>query len=124
MAQAAPESNKDAEKDAPSWANLKSEEPPPWAKNEGPQAEKPFEVPFGVYLIASSLVAIATVGSIFEYFNQNAIFGIIQPDSPLWLPILGFFSITGLPSTGFLFYKAISSANKASEEADRQDGFL
>jgi hypothetical protein len=43
---------------------------------------------------------------VFEYFNKNPVFGVIQPDNPLWAPILGFFAITGLPtavSTVFLF---------------------
>jgi hypothetical protein len=40
------------------------------------------------------------VGSVFEYFDKNAIFGVVQPDSPLWLPIIGLFAITGLPTAG------------------------
>lgn len=40
------------------------------------------------------------VGSIFEYANKNAVFGVIQPDSPLWAPILGLFALTGLPMAG------------------------
>lgn len=27
-------------------------------------------------------------------------FGVVQPDSPLWAPILGFFAITGIPTAG------------------------
>lgn len=38
------------------------------------------------------------VGSIFEYFNQNPLFGVVQPDNPLWAPILGVFAVTGFPS--------------------------
>jgi hypothetical protein len=38
------------------------------------------------------------VGSIFEYFNQNPLFGVVQPDNPLWAPVLGLFAITGLPT--------------------------
>lgn len=45
------------------------------------------------------------VGSVFEYVNQRAVFDVIQPDSPLYAPILGFFALTGLPTAGFLFYK-------------------
>ena len=45
------------------------------------------------------------VGSIFEYANQHAIIDVIQPDSPLYTPILGFFALTGFPTAGFLFYK-------------------
>lgn len=40
------------------------------------------------------------VGSIFEYVDGNAVFGVVQPDSPLWAPILGFFAFTGIPSAG------------------------
>lgn len=40
------------------------------------------------------------VGSVFEYANKNAIFGVIQPDSGLYAPILGGMAITGLPSAG------------------------
>lgn len=108
----------------PSWAKPGTEELPPWARHEAAApVDSSGDLPFPVYLIGSCLVAIAAVGSIFEYFNQNPIFGVVQPDSPLWAPILGVFAITGFPSAGFLFYKAISLANKASEEADRADGF-
>jgi vacuolar iron transporter family protein len=58
------------------------------------------------------------VGSVFEFTNKNPIFGVVQPDSFLYGPILGIFALTGLPTAGWLFYKAISSANA---EADRQD---
>lgn len=40
------------------------------------------------------------VGSIFEYLDGNAIFGVVAPDSPLWAPILGFFAFTGIPMAG------------------------
>ena len=40
------------------------------------------------------------VGSIFELLNQNPIFGVVGPDSPLYTPILGLFSVTGLPTAG------------------------
>eukprot|EP00882_Tetradesmus_deserticola_P013031 GHRQ01013818.1.p2 GENE.GHRQ01013818.1~~GHRQ01013818.1.p2 ORF type:complete len:161 (-),score=22.91 GHRQ01013818.1:901-1383(-) len=40
------------------------------------------------------------VGSVFEYLDKNALFGVVQPDSPLWAPILGLFAITGLPTAG------------------------
>ena len=40
------------------------------------------------------------VGSVFEIINKNPLFGIVQPSSPLWLPILGFFAVTGVPSAG------------------------
>ncbi|KAL2644088.1 hypothetical protein R1flu_011675 [Riccia fluitans] len=113
------------EEKVPGWAQPGSDELPPWAKSDRPQTQEPAQdLPVAVYLIGSSLVAIAAVGSIFEYFNKNPVFGVVQPDSPLWAPILGFFAITGLPSAGFLFYKGVQLANKASEEIDREDGFL
>jgi hypothetical protein len=113
----------DAEK-VPEWAKPGSEELPPWARNEvAKPKEQAEDLPFFVYLIASSLVAIAAVGSVFEYFNKNPIFGVVPPDSPFWAPILGIFVFTGFPSAGFLWFKAISLANKASEDQDREDGY-
>ena len=63
------------------------------------------------------------IGSVFEYANQHAIFDVIQPDSPLYAPILGFFAVTGLPTAGFLFYKAVQSANREAERMDKLDGY-
>ncbi len=40
------------------------------------------------------------VGSIFEYVDGNAIFGVIQSDSPVWAPILLFMGVTGIPMSG------------------------
>ena len=104
----------------------------PWERRERLQKAAETEdlgLPFGVYLLASVLVAIAAVsrilcceycivlgfngtcngmpmfpflqvGSVFEIINKNPLFGIVQPSSPLWLPILGFFAVTGVPSAG------------------------
>ena len=58
------------------------------------------------------------MGSVFEFVNKNAIFGVLPPSSPLYTPILALFALTGLPSAGWLFYKAVTTAN---EEAERQD---
>ena len=63
------------------------------------------------------------IGSIFEYANQHAIFDVIHPDSPLYTPILGFFALTGLPTAGFLFYRAVSAANAEAERLDKLDGY-
>lgn len=98
---------------------------PPWLRKE--QLEKlrdPNEssIPFAVFLVGSVLVAIATVGSIFELINQNPIFGVIQPGNLLYTPILGFFSLTGLPTAGFLFLKGVQGANAMSERMDKVDG--
>jgi hypothetical protein len=54
---------RDAEK-IPEWAKPGSEELPPWARNEvAKPKEQAEDLPFFVYLIASSLVAIAAVWS-------------------------------------------------------------
>lgn len=58
----------------------------------------------------------------FEITAQHALFGVIPPENPLWLPILGFFAATGLPTSGFLFYRAITKANEAADRMDRFDG--
>jgi hypothetical protein len=107
----------------------KEEEVPSWIRSERErklQAEEGSDLPFPVYLIGSALVAIAAVwqcpetlmhmlsrmacmicagsglqvGSIFEFANKNAIFGVVKPDNFLWAPILLFFAVTGLPSAG------------------------
>ena len=43
---------------------------------------------------------LSQVGSIFEFTNRNAIFGVLPPENPLWAPILLLFAVTGLPSAG------------------------
>lgn len=95
----------------------------PWVRREREEAarasgEGPSGPPFAVFLVASALVAIAAVGSVFEFVNKNAIFGVLPPESPLYTPILALFALTGLPSAGWLFFKAVTTAN---EEARRQD---
>ena len=176
------------------------EELPVWARREVVrqlEKEDGVDLPFGVYLLASALVAIAAVstpcrraekhvlarerfcrlsapalcrslpqrsargashlyavqvGSVFEFANKNAIFGAVPPSSPLYAPILLTFAVTGIPSAGapphllvvqlacagvqkaqmltrgacaagYLFFKAINSANREAERQDRADGF-
>ncbi|EIE21297.1 hypothetical protein COCSUDRAFT_83521, partial [Coccomyxa subellipsoidea C-169] len=103
------------------------EEPlPPWIRGERERklaADEGSDLLFPVYLIGSALVAIAAVGSIFEFANRNPIFGVLPPSNFLWAPILLFFSITGFPSAGFLFFKAITAANKEAERQDKIDGY-
>lgn len=102
------------------------EEEPIWVRRERErelQEKEGKDLPFGVYLIGSALVAIAAVGSVFEYANKNPIFDVIYPDSALYTPILGLFALTGLPSAGFLFYKAVTAANKEAERMDKLDGY-
>uniref|UniRef100_A0A0D3G994 Uncharacterized protein n=1 Tax=Oryza barthii TaxID=65489 RepID=A0A0D3G994_9ORYZ len=81
------------------------------------------ELPFFAYLLASAITAIAAIGSIFEYANQRPVFGVVSPDSALYAPLLGFFVFTGIPTSGFLWFKAVQTANKEAEEQDRRDGF-
>lgn len=112
----------------PSWAKPDSDEPPPWARKEGKgqtagAAEQAFQIPFYVYLLSSAIVAIAAVGSVFEYLNQKPVFGLLNSDSVFYAPLLGLFAITGVPTSIFLWFKSIEAANKAAEEQDRQDGY-
>ena len=51
------------------------------------------------------------VGSIFEFANRNAIFGVVKPDNFLWAPILLFFAITGLPSAGVVVCAGLHGAD-------------
>ncbi|KAL3149065.1 hypothetical protein ABBQ32_001909 [Trebouxia sp. C0010 RCD-2024] len=101
------------------------DELPPWARKEKERELAALEkdLPFGVYLLGSAIVAIAATGSWFELQNKNAIFGVLGPDNPFWSIILGFFGVSGFPTSGYLFYKAIQSANRASERADKADGY-
>lgn len=102
-----------------------TEEEPIWVRREREReivAKEGKDLPFGLYLLLSSFVAIAAIGSVFEYVNKNPVFDVIQPDNPLWAPILGLFAITGLPTSGYLFYKAVTSANKEAERMDKLDG--
>lgn len=108
--------------DAAPPAVRRTNEEPPWVRRERErelQAAAPKELPFGVYLLLSVIVAIAAVrfclpvllttrvrayccspaqtGSIFEFGAQNPIFGVLGADSPLYTPILGLFVLTGFP---------------------------
>eukprot|EP00955_Chlamydomonas_euryale_P107616 365783-Chlamydomonas_euryale.AAC.27 len=75
---------------------------PIWVRREREReaAKKDQGVPWALYLVASVLIAIAAVGCIFEYTDRNAFFGLIQPDSPLWAPVLITLAVTGFPSAG------------------------
>ena len=81
------------------------------------------DLPFAVYLLSSAIVAIAAVGSVFEYVNKNPIFDVIEADSPFYAPILAIFAFTGLPTSGYLFYRAVQAANKEAERMDKLDGY-
>ncbi|KAK8542326.1 hypothetical protein V6N12_014927 [Hibiscus sabdariffa] len=116
-----------SEESLPSWARPDSDEPPPWAQDEGGKGsteQQSFEVPFFVYLLASAITAIAAIGSIFEYINQRPVFGVLNSDSIFYAPLLGFFAFTGIPTSAFLWFKSVQVANKEAEEQDRRDGFL
>ncbi|EEF33846.1 uncharacterized protein LOC8258760 [Ricinus communis] len=115
-----------SEENIPTWAKPDSDEPPPWARDEGSgnSAEQTVEIPFFVYLLASAITAIAAIGSVFEYANQNPVFGILKSDSIFYAPLLGFFAFTGIPTSAFLWFKSVQVANKEAEEQDKRDGYL
>ncbi|KAI5683886.1 hypothetical protein M9H77_05114 [Catharanthus roseus] len=93
------EGEEEGDPSVPSWAKPGSDEPPPWARNDSPKDSSSFELPFFVYLLASAITAIAAIGSIFEYVNQKPVFGVLNSDSVFYTPLLGFFAITGIPSS-------------------------
>ncbi|KAG6482822.1 uncharacterized protein LOC122014338 [Zingiber officinale] len=109
----------------PSWARPDSDEPPPWARDEGSgsTSQSTFQIPFYAYLLASAFIAIAAIGSIFEYANKNPVFGVLKSDSIFYAPLLGFFVFTGIPTSAFLWFKSVETANKEAEEQDRRDGY-
>ncbi|KAF3330673.1 hypothetical protein FCM35_KLT04027 [Carex littledalei] len=117
-------SNKSDEK-IPSWARPDSDEPPPWARdgNKG-SSESTVQIPYAAYLLASAVTAIAAIGSIFEYVNKKPVFGLLNSDSIFYAPLLGFFVFTGIPTSGYLWYKSVQTANKEAEEQDRRDGYM
>ncbi|XP_010247596.1 PREDICTED: uncharacterized protein LOC104590574 isoform X2 [Nelumbo nucifera] len=92
----------DSEETIPSWAKPDSDVPPPWAQDEGKEiaSQQSFEIPFYVYLLASTITAIAAIGSVFEYVNQKPVFGLLNSDSVFYAPLLGFFAFTGVPTSG------------------------
>ncbi|KAJ0097733.1 hypothetical protein Patl1_29338 [Pistacia atlantica] len=93
-----------SEETIPSWAKPGSEEPPPWAREEAKDysSQQGFEIPFYVYLLASTITAIAAIGSIFEYVNQKPVFGILNSDSIFMLHCLD--SLRLLASPLLLFF--------------------
>ncbi|KAK3034172.1 hypothetical protein RJ639_034312 [Escallonia herrerae] len=137
------------EQPVPIWAKPDSDEPPPWARDEAQQgSSSEFEVPFYAYLLASAITAIAAVsfphpsflcflsqyvcacaficlniGSVFEYLNQRPVFGVLNSDSIFYVPVLGFFAFTGIPTSAFLWFKSVQAANKEAEEQDKRDGY-
>lgn len=60
-----------SEETVPAWAKPDSDEPPPWAREEGKEstAQQSFEIPFFVYLLASAVTAIAAVCFLFLNYN-------------------------------------------------------
>ncbi len=58
------------------------------------------ELPWALCLLFSVFTGIAAVGSIFEFIDRNPLFGVVQPDNPVWAPILLFFAVTGFPTAG------------------------
>lgn len=100
------------------------EDEPVWVKREKQREldSQNKDLPFGVYLLFSCIVTIAAVGSCFEFANQNPIFGVVGPDSPLYAPVLGLFAVTGIPTAGLLFFKGVTAANAEAERMDAMDG--
>lgn len=101
---------------------------PPWVKREKEremqlQSGKK-ELPWALCLLFSVFTGIAAVGSIFEYIDRNPVFGVVQPDNPLWAPILLFFAVTGFPTAGYLFIKGVQGFNEDAERQDKLDGYL
>ncbi len=113
------------EENAASTAANTSEDEPVWVKREKQREleAQSKDLPFGLYLLFSCFVTIAAVGSIFEWSAQNPIFGVIEPDSALYTPILGLFAVTGIPTAGILFFKGVAAANAEAERMDAQDGY-
>ena len=100
-------------------------EVPAWERGSSQKAdgENDDGLPWPLYLLASCIVTIAATGSIFEYGFRNPIFNIVQPDSPLWAPILGWFVFTGYPLAVYLWMKGIAGANEAADRTDEMDGY-
>ena len=46
----------------------------------------------------------------------------VDASSPVYTPILGFFSITGIPMAGYLFKRGIDGANAYADKVDKLDG--
>ncbi|CAH8308734.1 unnamed protein product [Eruca vesicaria subsp. sativa] len=122
---AATKGSRKSKESQPSWANPDSDEPPPWAREEGRSStsQESFEVPFYVYLLASAITAIAAIGSVFEYSSKNPVFGVLDSDSIFYTPVLGFFAFTGIPTSIFLWLKSVEAANKEAAEQDKRDGY-
>ncbi|KAJ4912244.1 hypothetical protein Rs2_06865 [Raphanus sativus] len=122
---AATEGSRKSKESQPSWANPDSDEPPPWAREEGRSStsQESIEIPFYVYLLASAITAIAAIGSVFEYSSKNPVFGVLESDSIFYTPVLGFFAFTGIPTSVFLWFKSVEAANKEAAEQDKRDGY-
>ena len=101
------------------------DEIPIWERRdiERKAAEARGGFPWPVYLLLSVIVLIAATGSVFEYSYKNPIFGVVQSDSFLYAPILGWFVFTGFPLAGWFWKKGIDGANEASELQDKMDGY-
>jgi hypothetical protein len=113
--------------DEPSASTTRADddEIPIWERRdiERKAAESRGGVPWPAYLLLSVIVLIAATGSVFEYAYKNPIFGVVQSDSGLYAPILGWFVFTGFPLAGWFWKKGIDGANEASEAQDKMDGY-
>ena len=115
----------EGEAEALEYADDGDDEIPIWERRdiERKAAEARGGFPWPVYLLLSVIVLIAATGSVFEYSYKNPIFGVVQSDSFLYAPILGWFVFTGFPLAGWFWKKGIDGANEASELQDKMDGY-
>ena len=106
-------------------ASATDDEVPIWERREIERkaADDKGGLPWPLYLLGSVIVLIASTGSVFEYAYKNPIFGVVNADSGLYAPILGWFVFTGFPLAGWFWKKGIDGANEASELQDKIDGY-
>lgn len=106
-------------------ASANDDEVPIWERREIERkaADDKGGLPWPLYLLGSVIVLIASTGSVFEYAYKNPIFGVVNADSGLYAPILGWFVFTGFPLAGWFWKKGIDGANEASELQDKIDGY-
>ena len=104
-----------------------SETEPVWVRRERErkllEESTKNELPWALYLLFSSFVAIAAVGCIFEYVDRNPFFGLVQPESPLWAPILISLAVTGFPTSALLFKKGVDGFNEDADRQNKIDGY-
>lgn len=76
-----------------------------------PAKDYPIDLPSPILLSSSMLLAIATVGTVFELIGGSPMMGVIPS---------AVFALVGLPSCLFLFYAAIKKGTAETEADDRE----